>query len=364
MRTLVVNAGSSSLKLELIDGGNCLASRVVQRWDGSDPDGPLREFLDRHGPVDAAGHRVVHGGARFVEPTLITEAAVAALEDLVPLAPLHQPRALAAMRAARRALPEVAHVACFDTAFHSSMLPAVTTYAVPADWTTRWGLRKYGFHGLSHAWASRRASEMLDRVPGESGRILSCHLGSGASLCAIRDGRSVDTTMGFTPLDGLVMGTRAGAVDPGMLLWLIESGGVAPAEMSDALEHQSGLAGMSGVSGDYRDVERAAQAGDREAWAALRVFSHRLTSCAGAMIASMGGLDALVFTGGIGEHAAAVRERLAADLAFLGVRVDVDQNAACHSDAIISDPGSQVRVLVVTSREDLQIADSVGQLLA
>ena len=237
---------------------------------------------------------------------LSLDAAVEAdLRALVDLAPLHQPKSLAALDAVSAALPDLPAVACFDTAFHATLPAAAATYALPAEWRERWGLRRYGFHGLSHAWVARRAPQLLGR--GASGlRIVSCHLGAGASLCAIVDGASLDTTMGFTPLEGLVMATRSGSVDPGMLLWLMEHEGLSPGELSDALEHRSGLLGLAG-SADMREIVERAAAGEPPARLALDVYVHRLRAGIAAMAAALGGLDALVFTGGVGEHSEAVR---------------------------------------------------------
>jgi acetate kinase len=372
---LVVNAGSSSLKLSLLDpAGAVTASAGLDRWDGSAGTAGLRGFLaGRTGPpgrtgITAAGHRVVHGGRRFTAPTVIDDKVVAGLADLTDLAPLHQPRAIAGIEAARAALPGVPHVACFDTAFHASLPAAAASYALPADWTARFGLRRYGFHGLSHAHASRRAAELLAGTAPAGLRIVSCHLGAGASLAAIRDGQSVDTTMGFTPLEGLVMATRCGSVDPGLLVWLLQHGGVSTAELASNLEHASGLAGLAGLptgSGDLRDIRRAAAAGDPHATTAIGVHAHRLRREIAAMAAAIDGLDALVFTGGIGEHQPETRAEAAAGLGFLGVAIDQQSNSTARggADADISAPGARVRTLVVAAREDLEIARQVRAAL-
>lgn len=363
MRVLVVNTGSSSLKLSLLDAGQVTATRLVERWQGeADLDG-LRGFLDEIGGVDAVGHRVVHGGPDHAGPARVEPALLAELTALTELAPLHQPRALAAIAATTRLLPEVPAAACFDTAFHRTLSPAASTYALPADWNARWGLRRYGFHGLSHAYAVRRAAELVGR-PLAQLRVVSCHLGAGASLCAVRDGVSVDTSMGFTPLAGLVMATRSGSVDPGMVLWLLSGGRLSVAEVTDALEHGSGMAGLSRTSGDLRDVRAARDVGSAEAALAYDVFVHRLVREAGAMVAGCGGLDLLVLTGGIGEHAPDVRSALAAGLAHLGVQLDEPANQAAHADADLSPPGAAVRTVVVTAGEDREIAREVEALLA
>jgi acetate kinase len=362
MRILVVNAGSSSLKLRVLDDGD----RVVAAADLPAPRGEadepaVAEAVEGFGKVDAAGHRIVHGGTEFAAAVAIDAGVTARLRALTDLAPLHQPKSLAALEAVNRALPGVPAVACFDTAFHAGMPAAASTYAVPPEWRRRWGLRRYGFHGLSHAYAARRAAELLGRDPAGL-RVVTCHLGAGASLAAVLGGRSVDTTMGFTPLEGLVMATRSGSVDPGLLLWLEEHAGTPPAELADALEHRSGLLGLAGTA-DMRAILERADAGDQEAGLALEVYLHRLRGGVAAMAASLGGLDALVFTGGVGENSAALRARACDGLGFLGVRVDAEANAA-GGDRRIGAGGAPVAVLVVAAREDLEIAREVRRLLA
>jgi acetate kinase len=307
--------------------------------------------------VDAVGHRIVHGGDRFSGPVRVDAGVEEALRELTELAPLHQPKALAALDAVSAALPGVPAVACFDTAFHATLGAAAATYALPKAWRERWGLRRYGFHGLSHAYASRRAAELTG-----ARRIVTCHLGAGASLAAVLDGSSVDTTMGFTPLEGLVMATRSGNVDPGLVLWLEERHGVSPLEMSEALEHNSGLAALTGTP-DMREVISRADAGDDDAQLGLAVYLHRLRAGIGAMAAAIGGLEALVFTGGVGERAPAVRAQAAAGLGFLGVDVDAAANEAASGDAEITGNGAQARTLVVAAREDLEIARQVRSLI-
>jgi acetate kinase len=364
MRVLTVNAGSSSLKLRLLDADDrVLADETVERWDGEHDLGPLRAFLDEVAGVDAVGHRVVHGGPHHRAPAAVDPDLVASLEGLTDLAPLHQPRAVAGIRAVATVLPGAPAVACFDTAFHATLPPESATYALPAAWRARWGLRRYGFHGLSHAYASRRAAALLDR-PVEGLRLVTCHLGSGASLAAVRDGRSVDTTMGFTPLAGLVMATRSGSVDPGMLVWLQRHGGLSLDSLEDGLEHRSGLAGLSGTSGDLRDVLAARASGDPDATLAYDVFTHRLSREIAAMTASTGGLDALVMTGGIGEHAPEVRAAVASRLDHLGLAVDSTANAGTTGDGDVSAGRASVRTLVVSAREDLEIARGTRRVLS
>jgi acetate kinase len=262
----------------------------------------------------------------------------------------------------RRLLPEVPAVACVDTAFHATLPAGAATYPLPRDWRERYGIRRYGFHGLSHAYASRRAAELLGRPLGGL-RTVTCHLGAGASLAAVRGGVSVDTTMGFTPLEGVVMATRSGTVDPGLLLWLLRNAGLGEMAMSDALERRSGLVGLAGT-GDMREVLRAAEAGGGDARTALDVYAHRLRAAVASMAAAMDGLDALVFTGGIGERAAPVRAEAARGLGFLGVAVDAGRNAGVDGDADVSTAAATVRTLVVRAREDLEVARQVREVLA
>ncbi|HEX6238295.1 MAG TPA: acetate/propionate family kinase [Acidimicrobiales bacterium] len=373
MRVLAVNSGSSTLKLRVVDGTGTVVGRAdLDAVDRLAP-GELADALDGLGDVDATGHRVVHGGERYTAPTLIDAEVRARLDELTDLAPLHQPRTLAALDAVADHAPQLPAVACFDTAFHATMPPAATTYAVPAGWREDHGVRRYGFHGLSHAHAARRAVEMLRGTgdapdPGDRGdqdgprRVVVCHLGAGASLTAVRDDRSTDTTMGFTPLEGLVMATRSGNVDPGAVLWLITRRGLAPDEVADALEHRSGVLGLAGTA-DMARVVDGAHRGDPAPRLAFDVYVHRLRAGIGAMAATLGGLDALVFTGGVGENSPPVRAAAADGLGFLGVAIDPDANAAPVLDADVSAPGAPVRTLVVASREELEIARGVREVL-
>jgi acetate kinase len=301
---LVVNAGSTSLKLHLVRG------------DASEP-------VDDFVPADAVGHRVVHGGPRLTEPRLVDAEVMRELDRLETIAPLHNKPALTALFRARDALPDVPHVAVFDTGFHRTLPDAASTYAVPARWREEWDVRRYGFHGISVQWSASQV-----RAP----RLVVCHLGGGCSVTAVRDGRSVDTTMGFSPLEGVPMATRSGSVDPGALLYLLRTGRLDAAELEEQLEHESGLAALSGGgSGDVREASPLA----------LDVFVHRVAAAVGAMAASCGGIDALVFTGGIGEHADDVRERIVERARFLG----------------------DFRVEVVPAREELVIAGETRRVL-
>jgi acetate kinase len=347
-RILVVNAGSSSLKLQVVGGEGSDAAHV-EGWDGVDVS-PISALVSSSGPVSAVGHRVVHGGPELQEPVLIDDSVRDRIVGLVSLAPLHQPRSVAGIDAARRALPDVPHVACFDTAYHATLPASASTYALPAEWRSRWPVRRFGFHGLSHAYAARRAAALLDRLDDPSLRLVTCHLGAGASLCASLGGRSVDTTMGFTPLEGLVMATRSGSVDPGLVLWLITTAGLGADEVSSALNHESGLAGLAGTP-DMREVVSRAASGDAASQLALDVYIHRLTAAIAAMTASLGGLDALVFTGGVGENAPTIRAAAITRLAFLGLSLDPTLNTTATPDTLLGP-----RVALVTAREDLEIA--------
>lgn len=361
MRVLVVNTGSSSLRLRLLASDDEIVSdRHLENWDGDAPK-EVADWLGELDGVDAIGHRVVHGGPEFRTATAVDDKIEARIESLTTLAPLHQPRALAGIRMARELLPDVPAVACFDTAYHATLPAAAATYALPAPWREQWDLRRYGFHGLSHSYAARHAVDLL--APHPVTRIVTCHLGAGASLCASKQGRSVDTTMGFTPLEGLVMATRSGSVDPGLLLWLESEGGLPVDEVSDGLEHRAGLAGLSGTSGDMREVLDARDRGDDAARLAFDVYVHRIVGELARMVTSLGGLDAVVFTGGVGEHAAEVRAEVVARLGFLGLAIDADVNAHANADADLSALGATVATLVVTAREDLEIARLVREAL-
>jgi acetate kinase len=361
VRILVVNAGSSNLKLRVLDNGD----RVVGSADLTTPgeridEAALARAVSGFEGVEAVGHRIVHGGRTFSSSVFVDDRVVEQLHALSHLAPLHQPRSLAALECVDRILSGVPSVACFDTAFHASLPEAAATYAIPSEWRSRHGIRRFGFHGLSHAYAARRACELLRRSPAET-RLVTCHLGAGASLAAVSDGRSMDTTMGFTPLEGLVMATRSGSVDPGLVLWLQEHASITASEVADGLERRSGLYGLAGTP-DMREVLRRAADGDGDASLALDVYTHRLRTGIAAMAAAMGGLDVLVFTGGVGENAPAVRERAARGLGFLGVELDRARNDAAGGDVEIGSPRATARTLVVRAREDLEIAREVRRL--
>ncbi|HUY96815.1 MAG TPA: acetate/propionate family kinase [Verrucomicrobiae bacterium] len=364
MDVLVVNPGSSSCKLELVDGGDRALARAVVPLtaDGLDPH-QLGAALDRMPPVAAAAVRVVHGGVDLRQSVLVDRALLARLDELAPLAPLHNPASLAAIRVLIARPTPVPVVACFDSAFHATLPDEAAVYAVPWEWTRTWGLRRVGFHGWSHAYAAQRAAQMLAR-PASALRLVTCHLGAGASLAAVAGGRSVDTTMGFTPMDGLVMATRSGSVDPGILLWLQRHGHLSAAAVERALDRESGLLGLSGVSAAMERVEVEAAAGSPRSQLALAVYDHRLRAQIAAMAAAMGGLDAVVFTGGVGEGSVGVRERAAHRLGFLGIAVDSIANAGpVDQDRDVSAVEARVRTLVVHAREAVPIAAEVRRLL-
>ena len=369
MWILVVNAGSSSLKLRVLDPDDAVVASSDLATSGG-PEGlasALRTFVGAAPGVDVAGHRVVHGGTSFPEATLLGADAERSLAALTDLAPLHNPPSLAAIRALRALYPGLEQVACFDTSFHATLPARASTYAVPEEWRVRWGIRRFGFHGLSHAWASRRAAALLG-VPEERCRLVTAHVGAGVSLAAVASGRSVDTTMGFTPLEGLVMATRSGSVDPGLVLWLQQHAGLGPTEVEHALEHQSGLLGLSGRSGDLREVIALADAGDRASGLAYDVYVHRMRSAIAAMVSALGGLDALVFTGGAGEASSRLRADVCDGLGFLGIALDPaghpdPAGGESIGDTLVTPPGAPVHVAVVRAREDLEIARQVRSLL-
>ncbi|MDR3470574.1 MAG: acetate/propionate family kinase [Devosia sp.] len=377
---LTLNAGSSSLKFGLyglgtgvelilkgeIDSIDAHPHLLIagangqpledRRWEAERPGhdvllGDLLDWLEHHlgaRRLGAAGHRIVHGGSRFAEPVRLTPEIIAALVALTPLAPLHQPLGLAPVEALTRVRPGLPQVACFDTAFHHGLKPPVSRYAIPAAYEAR-GIRRYGFHGLSYEFIAGRLAEIDPALPGK--RTVVAHLGNGASLCAMRDGRSHDTTMGFSALEGLVMGTRPGSIDPGVLLYLLEQEGLSPRALEDLLYHQSGLLGVSGISSDVRTLLESPEPAAREA---LELFAFRAARETTAMANTLGGVEAIVFTGGIGEHAAPVRQMICARLAWLGVSLDAEANA--RSAARIDAADSRVEVRIIATDEELTIA--------
>ncbi len=306
------------------------------------------------GEIDIVGHRVVHGGREFVQSARITGEVKAVIEQLSPLAPAHNPAALAGIEAVEKLLGQVPQIAVFDTAFHSTLSDAAAIYPGPYAWAEQ-GIRRYGFHGISHEDCAHRAAKILGRDL-DSLRLITCHLGNGCSLCAIENGKSVDTTMGFTPLEGLMMGTRSGSIDPGLLLYLLREKGISADELDRVLNRESGLKGISGLSGDLREIEAAKAQGHARAQLAFDMDVHRLRSGIGAMLASLGGLDALIFTGGIGQHSALMRAAACQAFAFLGLELDAGKNEDSPVDKDIAARDSPVRVLVIEAQEDWAIA--------
>jgi acetate kinase len=363
MKVLVVNAGSSSLKHALVDTADeVMLTRGEERWDPEAGAGrhatALRAALaDAGGQAEAIGHRIVHGGSRFASPARIDAGTRAAIAELAPLAPLHMAAALEGIDAAAAALPDLAQVACFDTTFHRTLPPEAATYALPRDWTERFELRRYGFHGLNIQWCTEQATRIL----GEEGtrRLVVCHLGSGCSVSAVLDGRSVDTTMGFTPLEGVPMATRSGSVDPGLLLHLLARG-IERDELDEVLNHRSGLLGLSGLPG-IGEVQRAATGGDERAQLALDVFVRGVSGAVAAMTTTLRGLDAVVFTAGAGEHSARLRTAICARIGHLGVVLDEVANA--QDAERIAAAGAPVSVLVVPAGEEMVVARETGRVL-
>jgi acetate kinase len=374
MKALALNAGSSTLKAALYDlePGTTLATpleprwRDQVRWDPARSGAAAAQMLRRVGAkakVEVVGHRIVHGGERFRSPERLTAEVKAVVASLAASAPLHNAAALRGVAEAERLVGEgTPQVGVFDTAFHADLPLAAQAYPGPRDWLER-GLRRFGFHGINHEFATHRAAHLLGRPLAEL-RLISCHLGSGCSLAAVREGRSVDTTMGFTPLEGLVMGTRSGSVDPGLLLHLLREQGTSVDTIDAVLNHRSGLRGLSGLSGDLREVLAALERGDQAARLAFDVYIHRLRFHIGAMLPALGGLDAIVFTGGVGEHAARVRTAALEPFAFLGVQLDPRRNASGTGDIDVAADGSAVRVLVIRAREEWAIARAAAQLVA
>jgi acetate kinase len=392
MKILVCNSGSSSLKFSLFEADNELMlaeggidwsskpTRLVLRRPGqadireelelkehgeaigrilmdlqSGPSAPLRGIED----IDAVGHRIVHGGSRYTAAVRITPDVKNAIRELSELAPLHNPASLEGMRAIEQVLPSVAQVAVFDTGFHSTLSAAARTYAIPRKWTKDWEVHRYGFHGLSHAYCATRAAEML----GESdSRLIIAHLGNGASVSAVHGGNCIDTSMGFTPLEGVVMGTRCGSVDPGLLLYLLRRKGLSTEQLDHALNCESGLLGISGTSSDMREILKQSSQ-NPDARLALEVYIHRLVQTIGAMAATLGGVDGLVFTAGVGEKSAQVRKLACANLGHLGLELDEAANDRCTPDADVALPGSRGRILVIATNEDLTIMRQTRALL-
>jgi acetate kinase len=394
MNILLLNAGSSSLKASLMES----ADRLVIAYGAADWAGSITHYqyagtdgrqhseeVSWKGHAEAArrilqdlmhtepaalpdcsalaavGHRVVHGG-EFTSAVQITPKVRLRISALAELAPLHNSASLATLAIAETVLPGIPQVAVFDTAFHATLPTEARTYPVPGKWTRDWGIRRFGFHGLSHAYCSRRAAELLGRSP-EKLRLVICHLGHGCSASAVCGGRCVDTTMGFTPMDGLMMGTRSGSIDPGIVLHVQRHHGLTAEQVDVALNHESGLLGVSGISNDMRQILDAARDGNDQAQLALAIYTRRVRQAIGALTVTLGDIDALVFTAGVGEHAGPVREAVCAGLECLGLELDVQANAACRPDADVSSSSSRGRILVIATREDLTMLQEVIHVL-
>lgn len=387
MKILVINCGSSSLKYQLIDMKNeeVMAKGLVERIgiEGSilthRPEGmdkvvieqPMKDHKDaiklvldalvdkKHGvisdmsEISAVGHRVVHGGEKYSESVLIDDEVLKAIDECTKLAPLHNPPNIIGINACKALMPNTPMVAVFDTAFHQTIPDYAYMYALPYELYKKHGIRKYGFHGTSHRYVSKIALNLLGK---KDSKIITCHLGNGASVAAIKDGKSVDTSMGFTPLDGLVMGTRCGSLDPAVVTFLIKDAGYTADEVDKIMNKKSGVYGISGVSSDFRDIEKAADEGNKNAKLALEMFAYRVKSTIGSYAAAMGGVDAIVFTAGLGENSAEMRERICDGLEFLGVEIDKKKNAVRGKVAEISKDNSKTKVYVIPTNEELMIA--------
>ena len=365
-RVLILNAGSSTLKASVLDDDSVVpAAEATANWaDPRDEAGTLERLLDllarQHadaGSIQAIGHRIVHGGARFSVPTLVDDDVIAGVDSLSTLAPLHNPLAIATLRAARDALPRIPNVACFDTAFHATLDPAAFVYALPYEWFTVWGYRRFGFHGLSVTWALRRTGELLQRPAAELGLVVA-HLGAGCSVTGVWHGRSVATSMGMTPLEGIVMATRGGSVDPGLLLAVMREHSIDAQALDDALDRRSGLLGVSGRSSDMRELLNS-EASDERVTLAIEIFVRSAAAGIAAAATALPRLDAITFTGGIGENAGVIRARIARRLAPLGV-VGVPADQVEVDTVLAREPVAVVRV---RAREDVVMAQLVRDVL-
>lgn len=396
MNILVINTGSSSLKYQLIDMTNesVLAKGVCDRIGlehsflkhtkiGSDSvvvekdlynhKVAIQEVIsalthEKHGviksmsEISAVGHRIVHGGEKFKESVIIDEDVVNVIRECVELAPLHNPSNIIGIEACKHIMPNVPMVAVFDTAFHQTMPRHAYIYALPYEIYEKYKLRRYGFHGTSHKYVSERAAQMLGK-PIESLKIITCHLGNGASICAVKYGKSIDTSMGFTPLQGLCMGTRSGTIDPAVITFLMEKEKMTVKDVSDFLNKKSGVLGISGVSSDFRDIEEAAKNGDDRAKLSLEIFCYRVKRFIGDYAAIMNGVDAVVFTAGIGENNGYVREEILRDMDFLGIKIDLEKNLTRGKEIDISTPDATVKTLVIPTNEELEIARETIRLV-
>ena len=396
MKILVINCGSSSLKYQVLDMTNesLLAKGLVERigMDGAvinhTKEGaekvvtevPMKDHKDaiaqvlkaiqdpEHGVLSdmselgAVGHRVVHAGEKFAESALINDSVIEALEECVEIAPLHNPPNLLGIAACRELMPDTPMVAVFDTAFHQTMPPESYIYAIPYEYYEKYKIRRYGFHGTSHKFVAQRAAAMLGKGL-EDLKLITCHLGNGASVTAIKNGKVVDTSMGFTPLEGLVMGTRSGDIDPAIVTYIREKENLAPGEANNILNKKSGVLGVSGVSSDFRDIEAAVEEGNERAALALRMFAHKVKFYIGAYIAEMNGVDAIVFTAGVGENDISMREIICDDMENLGINLDPIANKVRGQETVISDEDSKVKLLLIPTNEELMIARDTNEIV-
>ena len=395
MKVLVINCGSSSLKYQLIDAqtekalavGLCErigidgrlnhtpagGEKVVINKDMPDHEVAVQMVLDeltdeKYGvisdlkEIDAIGHRVVHGGEKFASSVVINDEVMAAIEECYPLAPLHNPANLIGIRACQAIMPGVPNVAVFDTAFHQTMEPTAFMYGLPYECYEKYKVRRYGFHGTSHSFVSKRAIALAGLDP-ENSKVIVCHLGNGASVSAVKNGKSVDTSMGLTPLEGLVMGTRSGDIDPAIIEYLAHAMDKSLEEVMKILNKESGVYGLSGVSSDFRDLEKAADEGNKKAQLAQDVFGYRVAKYIGAYTAAMNGVDAIAFTAGLGENNGIMREYVCSFLGYLGVEIDKEKNSVRGEETIVSTPNSKVKVLVVPTNEELAIARETMELV-
>ena len=396
MNILVINCGSSSLKYQLIDmeGENLLAkglverigiegSRIKHRTTGKEEvviQKPLKNHKDamklvldslidkKYGAIkslkeiNATGHRIVHGGEKFAFSVKIDAQVMKTLNDCIDLAPLHNPPNIIGIEACRELMPDIPMVGVFDTAFHQTMPEANYIYALPYELYKKYKIRKYGFHGTSHKYVSMRASQLVGKDI-KNLKIVTCHLGNGASVCAVDGGKSVDTSMGFTPLDGLAMGTRSGSVDPAIIPFLMGKEKLSAEDVNELLNKKSGVLGISGISSDFRDLESAASEGNKRAKLALDVFNNRVKKYIGAYAALMGGIDVLVFTAGIGENSSEIRYEICKGLEFLGIKMDKEKNQVRGKDVLVSQEDSKVKVFVISTNEELMIARETKELI-
>jgi acetate kinase len=397
MKVLVINCGSSSLKYQLLnmDGQVLMAIGLVERIgiEGSiltheipgvgkekikvvmkDHKEALAQVLkaltnEKYGAIksldeiDAAGHRVVHAGEKFSGSVLITDEVVSALEECIELAPLHNPPNIIGVKAIQELLPNIENVGVFDTAFHQTMPKASYIYPLPYEYYEKYGLRRYGFHGTSHRYVTQRAAVMMNKNVEEL-KLVTCHLGNGASVAAVSGGISIDTSMGFTPLEGLAMGTRTGDLDPAIVTFLMNKENLSIAEMDNIMNKKSGVLGMSGVSSDFRDIEGAANEGNERAALALDVYHQRVKKYIGAYAAVMGGIDAVVFTAGLGENSATSRKAICSGLEFMGIEIDDERNNVRGKETEVSVEGGKVKVLLIPTNEELMIAEDTEEIIS